>query len=116
MHALRHFCKPSLNACVEYKDDAHIVPRSSSVIVKRVFARPGKGKAALYIAGTGSAAATPSDPSVKLPTASSSSTSWHRGTGNISKRFDGKDTRDTPATSTPPPASVSAPVCPISLA
>ncbi|KAH9913922.1 DWNN domain-containing protein [Fomitopsis serialis] len=53
----------------EFKDDSHVIPRSSSVLVKRVFVRPGKGKAA--IGGP------------------SSSNAWSRA-GNISRRFDGK--------------------------
>lgn len=71
----------------EFKDDSHIIPRSSSVLVKRVFVRPGKGKAAMYIGNTASPSATP-DSSSKTGGGSSASNSWHRGTGNISKRFD----------------------------
>ena len=53
-------------ACLELKDDSYVVSRASSVVVKRVPAiRPGKGKAAMYVAGTsvqplGDKASTPS--------------------------------------------------------
>src|SRR5271156_384023 len=45
---------PLVLKCVaEHKDDSQIIPRSSSVIVKRLpAARPGKGKASMYLAGT----------------------------------------------------------------
>ncbi len=85
---------------VEYKDDTYIIPRSSSVVVKRVFARPGKGKAALYLAG-----ATPSagsaDAASKPSTSAPGSHNWHKG-GNISKRFDNKEESKPP----PKPAQV----------
>ena len=45
-------------SCVEYKDDAYIIPRSSSVIVKRVYARPGKGRAAYYLGTAGPSGST----------------------------------------------------------
>ena len=95
----------SLKALVELKDDSHIIPRSSSVVVKRVFAKPGKGKAAMYIAGTSSAGASAatSEPSKSQAGANGSYSSWHRG--NMSKRFDGKE--DAP---TGPKATTSAPV------
>ncbi|TFY78644.1 hypothetical protein EWM64_g5368, partial [Hericium alpestre] len=71
----------------EFKDDSHIIPRSSSVIVKRVpAARPGKGKAAMYIGG-GSGGAPTTDASGKSGAPGGSSTSWHRG--GMSRRFDG---------------------------
>ncbi|KIP03005.1 hypothetical protein PHLGIDRAFT_78264 [Phlebiopsis gigantea 11061_1 CR5-6] len=89
---------------VELKDDSHIIPRSSSVVVKRVFAKPGKGKAAMYIAGSSSAGASGAtlEPS-KSTAGANGSYSWHRG--NMSKRFDGKE--DVP---TGPKATTSAPV------
>ncbi|KAG6865155.1 hypothetical protein C0991_004765 [Blastosporella zonata] len=72
----------------EFKDDSQVIPRSSSVIVKRLpSARPGKGKASMYIAGTAGAPPT-SDPLTK-PGASSNGSTWHKGA--MSKRFDGKD-------------------------
>ncbi|KAF9073318.1 DWNN domain-containing protein [Rhodocollybia butyracea] len=67
----------------EILDDNAIIPRSSFVIIKRVpAARPGKGKASLYVAGA---------PSL-VPTSESA----QRGPGfaykgAMSKRFDGKD-------------------------
>ncbi|KAG6833007.1 hypothetical protein H0H87_012593 [Tephrocybe sp. NHM501043] len=71
----------------EFKDDSHVIPRSSSVIVKRLpSARPGKGKASMYIAGTLGAIPT-SDPLTK-PGVSNGAT-WHKGA--MSKRFDGKE-------------------------
>lgn len=93
-----------LIAPVEYKDDTHVIPRSSSVVVKRVFAKPGKGKAAMYIASasTSSSSAT-SDPS-KATQGGSGSYAWHRG--NISRRFDGKE-EPSPSASRP---AASAPV------
>jgi protein MPE1 len=79
----------------EYKDDSQIIPRSSSVIVKRLpSARPGKGKAAMYIAGVGNSALA-SDPSQKA----NGSTTWHKGA--MSKRFDIKEE---------PPSSITKPL------
>jgi protein MPE1 len=83
---------PFLNSasCVEYKDDSQIIPRSSSVIVsRRPSARPGKGKAAMYIAGTGNSS-TGSDPATKHGGGpANNAPSWHKGA--MSKRFDGKE-------------------------
>ena len=76
-----------MTPCSEYKDDSAIIPRASSVIVKRIFAKPGKGKAALYLAGASSSAG-PSD-SKAGPAGGQGQTNWHRG--NITKRFDGKE-------------------------
>ena len=71
----------------EYKDDSQIIPRSVSVIVKRLpSARPGKGKAAMYIAGSVPHA---SDGTQRHSAAINGSGNLHRGA--ISKRFDGKD-------------------------
>ncbi|PCH44317.1 DWNN-domain-containing protein [Wolfiporia cocos MD-104 SS10] len=72
----------------ELKDD-FVIPRSSSVLVKRVYVRQGKGKAAMYIGNSASTAATP-EPSSKATGNAGSANSWHRSTGNISKRFDVK--------------------------
>src|SRR4051794_17185805 len=73
---------------LEYRDDSQIIPRSSSVIVKRLPAsRPGKGKAAMYI-GTAGAVAQSSEP-LQRPGGPSNAAVWHKGA--ISKRFDGKD-------------------------
>ncbi|KZT71975.1 DWNN-domain-containing protein [Daedalea quercina L-15889] len=72
----------------EFKDDSHIIPRSSSVLVKRVFVRPGKGKVAMYVGNAAPNAATP-EHSSRTGGGSSTSNTWSRA-GNISKRFDGK--------------------------
>ncbi|EPT00749.1 hypothetical protein FOMPIDRAFT_1122067 [Fomitopsis schrenkii] len=72
----------------EFKDDSHIIPRSSSVLVKRVFVRPGKGKVAMYIGNAMPNTGT-QEPSPRSGGGSGSSNSWSRA-GNISKRFDGK--------------------------
>lgn len=74
----------------EYKDDSQIIPRSTSVIVKRRPAiRPGKGRAAMYISGTsGSSSEKPT------PTVTPANNTWHRpglSSGHISKRFDSKE-------------------------
>src|SRR5882762_8650355 len=80
----------------EYKDDSQIIPRGTSVIVKRLpSARPGKGKAAMYIAGAGNAV-IPTSESVQRPGGIvNSGSTWHKGA--MSKRFDVKE--DTSATS-----------------
>lgn len=73
---------PSSNQ--EYRDDSHIIPRSSSVIARRVPAsRPGKGKIPMYVAGAGA-------PTTNMASASSSSMSM-TGRGAMSKRFDRKE-------------------------
>lgn len=72
----------------EYKEDSHIIPRSSSVVVKRTFAKPGKGKAAMYVAGATSSSTSTAPGAVK--SMSSGPTAWHKP-GNITKRFDVKD-------------------------
>ncbi|KAI0032305.1 DWNN domain-containing protein [Vararia minispora EC-137] len=70
----------------EIKDDSHVIPRSSSVVLKRVpAARPGKGKAAMYIVAA-NAAADASKPGTLAP---GNGVLWNKGT--MSKRFDGKD-------------------------
>lgn len=82
----------------EYKNDSQIIPRSSSVIVKRRPAvRPGKGKAAMYISGgpTGSSSTSASD----KPSASVNLTNntWHRpglAPVNQFKRSDPKERED----------------------
>ncbi|CCM01809.1 uncharacterized protein FIBRA_03877 [Fibroporia radiculosa] len=92
---------------VEFKDDSHIIPRSSSVLVKRVFVRPGKGKAAMYVGTSGPMSGSDSS---KPGGATSAPSSWQRGAGNISKRFDGKLEKDAPSIfqSTPPVSAKSA--------
>ncbi|KAJ6518863.1 DWNN domain-containing protein [Mycena sanguinolenta] len=72
----------------EYTDDTEIIPRSSSVVVKRRPAvRPGKGKASMYIAGATSTVPT-SEP-VQRSGPGSAPTTWHKGA--MSKRFDVKE-------------------------
>lgn len=74
------------SAYVEYKDDSQIIPRSSSVVVKRLPAsRPGKGKASMYIAGAGNAIPV----SETVQKGGSINNTWHKGA--MSKRFDGKE-------------------------
>lgn len=72
----------------EYTDDSQLIPRSSSVIAKRLPAsRPGKGKAALYIAG-----AMPPPHAGEMPqTGKPNGATWSRPTGPMSKRFDRPD-------------------------
>ncbi|KAH9840254.1 DWNN domain-containing protein [Rhodofomes roseus] len=72
----------------EIKDDSHIIPRSSSVLVKRVFVRPGKGKTAMYV-GNSAHNTKAFEPSSRTGGSPSTSSTWSRP-GNISKRFDGK--------------------------
>lgn len=94
-------CVYSSDNCVddsrrtEFKDDSHIIPRSSSVLVKRIFVRPGKGKAAMYIGTTGPISGPDSS---KATGATSTPSSWQRGAGNISKRFDGKVEKEPTST------------------
>ncbi|CAK5283104.1 unnamed protein product [Mycena citricolor] len=86
----------------EYADDSEIIPRSSSVIVKRrPAARPGKGKASIYIAGATNSVST--SETVQRGGAGPSN-SWHKGA--MSRRFDGKE-EPVPA---PAPKPVAAPV------
>ncbi|KAJ7504326.1 DWNN domain-containing protein [Mycena galericulata] len=85
----------------EYTDDSEIIPRSSSVVVKRrPAARPGKGKASMYIAGAGNTVPT-SEPVQRNATGAASS-SWHKGA--MSKRF---DVKDEPSSSLVPKPTVS---------
>jgi protein MPE1 len=77
----------------EFKDDSHIIPRSSSVIVKRLPpSRPGKGKAAMYIAGANTSVPT-SEPVQRSGNHGNSTTTWHKGA--MSKRFDLKEEPST---------------------
>lgn len=87
---------------LEYKDDSQLIPRSSSVVVKRMPSqRPGKGKAAMYIAGNNGNASIPTSEPLQRPGGGST---WHRGA--MSKRFDGKD-EPTPSKSSAPVRSCS---------
>ncbi|KAF9784897.1 DWNN domain-containing protein [Thelephora terrestris] len=74
----------------EYKDDSQIIPRSTSVIVKRRPAvRPGKGKAAMYISGASGASSEK-----HTPTVTPANNTWHRpghSSGHLSKRFDARE-------------------------
>jgi len=88
--------------CVEYKDDSAIVPRSSSVVVSRLPpARPGKGRAAIYVAGV--EARGPGAPSSAGPS-SSSSAPFKGPSGPMSRRFDGRD--DSHGLSRPGPSAI----------
>ncbi|KAH9479364.1 putative RING finger protein P8B7.15c [Psilocybe cubensis] len=91
----------------EFKDDAQIIPRSSSVIVKRLpAARPGKGKASLYVNGGGPPPIPTSEPVSRGGSAPGGIT-WHKG--SMSKRFDGKEEPTTVSPSkqsTPTPTPV----------
>src|SRR5690242_2070879 len=71
----------------EFKDDSEIIPRSSSVVVKRLPAvRPGRGKASMYVNGVG-ATHMAQEPAQK--TGASVTPTW--GKGAMSKRFDVKE-------------------------
>ncbi|KAF8586436.1 DWNN-domain-containing protein [Ramaria rubella] len=75
----------------EYANDSHIIPRASSVIAKRLpAARPGKGKAAMYIAGVNAAASSSNGEQLSQTGKqhASGSSTWNRHTGPMSKRFD----------------------------
>jgi protein MPE1 len=87
----------------EYKDDSQIIPRSSSVIVKRLpSSRPGKGKAAMYLSGTNGGTHTPTSDIIQRPGGSGGNL-WHKGA--MSKRFDIKEE------SSPTPKSVGVRSC-----
>jgi protein MPE1 len=91
----------NLTWCPEYKDDSQIISRSSSVIVKRLpSARPGKGKAAMYIAGVGNAAVPTSETVQRQGGNVNSSSTWHKGA--MSKRF---GVKEDPATASKPSPS-----------
>lgn len=81
------------NACrVEYKDDSTIIARSSSVIVSRLPAiRPGKGRAALYLAGADLPASKNSGPGGAGPSAP-----FRGPSGPMSRRFDKEDPAKAP--------------------
>lgn len=86
------FLKPSTSSpleSTEYPDD-HLVPRSSSVIVKRVpLPRGAKSRFPLYLAGASKPAGAA--PDVNRRQAPIAATWTGRGYGGFSKRFDGKD-------------------------
>ncbi|KAI0774785.1 DWNN domain-containing protein [Trametes elegans] len=89
----------------EYRDDSQIIPRSSSVIVKRVPARPGRGSALRYLATSGAPSGS-ADASGKNPGAGGSGSSWGRPGGHMSRRFDHKEFKEEPklVEKPPPPA------------
>lgn len=73
----------------EYLDD-HLIPRSSSVVVKRVpLPRGTKSKFPLYLTGASKPAGSASDVNRRQPPMAATWTG--RGYGGFSKRFDGKD-------------------------
>ncbi|KAF8513411.1 DWNN domain-containing protein [Hysterangium stoloniferum] len=76
------------NTDQEYTNDSQIIPRSSSVIAKRLpAARPGKGKAAMYIAGSLPPTSSHNGDQPQMGKPNGSST-WNRHSGPMSKRFD----------------------------
>lgn len=109
VYTLRSYFHSSRDTA-EYKDDAYIIPRSSSVVVKRVYAKPGKGKAAYYL---GTAGPAPADGSKSSTTGSGAggAQGWHRG--NITKRFDGKEEPTRPDSAKP--TATGGPVCTLPL-
>ncbi|KAG8942701.1 hypothetical protein FRC04_003531 [Tulasnella sp. 424] len=81
----------------EYKDDSFIIPRSTSVIAKRMPAiRPGKGRAAIYVANVGTSDLQ-SNPHSRAGSSGPSAPAGGTGRfGGMSKRFDGKDSKAHP--------------------
>lgn len=83
---------------LEYKDD-YLVPRSSSVVVKRVpLIRGSRSRFGRYLAGAGprpAPAAVTQHNKAPAPAAL-----WTRGTSAFSKRFDGKEDPKLSATAT----------------
>ncbi len=93
-------CRPShLKPRAEYRDDSSIIPRSSSVVVKRVPARPGRGGVARYLGSAGGPSQANTDHSAKGT--GGGGNAWHRG--NMSKRFDGREPKEEPKTTQPQP-------------
>ncbi|KAH7098232.1 DWNN-domain-containing protein [Auriculariales sp. MPI-PUGE-AT-0066] len=93
----------------EYKDDSTIIPRSSSVLVSRLPpVRPGKGRAAIYVAGVEAKGSS----GVSAGPSSSGPASHFKGpSGPMSRRFDGRDdgSASRPSSSTAPTSQASAP-------
>ncbi len=88
--------------CAEYNDDSQVIPRSSSVVVKRVPSRPGRGSVGRYL-GAGPAQAS-ADSAGK---SSAGGGSWHnRAGGNMSRRFDGREPKEDAKTAERPPQPV----------
>ncbi|KZW00025.1 DWNN-domain-containing protein [Exidia glandulosa HHB12029] len=88
----------------EYKDDSAIIPRSSSVIVSRLpAARPGKGRAAHYVAGVDLSS---SGKSASGSGGAGSSLPFRGPSGPMSRRFDKEDpVRTAPGPGRPAPAT-----------
>ncbi|KIJ55560.1 hypothetical protein M422DRAFT_220301 [Sphaerobolus stellatus SS14] len=79
-----HIYDPNTNQ--EYTNDSQMIPRSTSVIAKRLpAARPGKGKAAMYIAGVMPSSASNDQSQMGKP---GGNQSWTRPSGPMSRRFD----------------------------
>ncbi|KIY49977.1 DWNN-domain-containing protein [Fistulina hepatica ATCC 64428] len=79
----------------EYADDSLIIPRSSTVLVKRIPSRSGRGKVSMYIAGVNPV--TPTSETIHK----GGGVNWHKG--SMSKRFDGKDEPSKSVTPAPLP-------------
>lgn len=82
----------------EYKDDSYMIPRSSSVVAKRIpAARPGKGKAAVYAAASMSTSTMqPESAAGKDKQILANPIRARIGVGAMSKRFDGKEENHKP--------------------
>lgn len=92
----------------EYKDDSTIIPRSSTVLVsRRPAVRPGKGRAAHYLAGVEQSSSGPNK-SASGPGSAGPSAPFRGPAGPMSRRFDKEDpAKATPgSTSTPAPVSM----------
>ncbi len=96
-----------LDICTDYKDDSAVIPRSSSVIVKRVPARPGRG-AARYLGTAGPSQGSSDGAGRSGGGGGGGGGGWRSGGGNISKRFDAREPREEPRSAEKAPA----PVCP----
>lgn len=92
---------------IEYKDDSFIIPRSTSVMSKRMPAsRPGKGRAAIYVAHMGTSGNGKNDESGGPNSHVNGNYGGQGGGGGgmssggrfgaMSKRFDGRDQRPQP--------------------
>lgn len=83
---------------VEYTDDTFIIPRSSSVIAKRVPARPGKGKGSAYAVASAAGATSSRDREDNAQREKSlySTTRARVGTGSLSMRFDKREESPKP--------------------
>jgi len=90
----------------EYKDDSYVIPRSSSVIAKRIpAARAGKGKGAMYVAAAAAGAASSLDGGAAKDKQTAAPVRSRMGLGSMSKRFDGKEDAVKPRATTPTVAS-----------